>query len=404
VRFIKWISWAVAGLFVLILLGVLVLVWVVDPNGFKPTIEAKVKEATGREFRLQGDIELGFYPWLAVRTGAGSFGNAPGFGPEPMATWRSAQLGAKLFPLLGGDLVIDRVKLEGAEVRLVRRADGRANWQGIGSGEAADPNQPARHVTIDGVALTDGHLIFVDEAVPRRVEITALNLSTDAIDPEKPFTDTEIAGVLHMDGFAAGGVPFRLEVPKAALSKDYSNLEVPEFSLRFGSLEADGEIRGEFASATHLAGRIASNTFDVRALLASVGVAAPETTDPNALTRVGIETAWRVDDGAISIDPLALTLDDTHFKGHFRRGAGDDPVGEFSLKGDALDLARYIPPTDPASEPFVLPTAELRALKFHGVLELEQATLDDVVMKGVTLRLLLDEQGLRSPPQGPEKS
>jgi hypothetical protein len=39
----------------------------------------------------------------------------------------------------------------------------------------------------------------------------------------------------------------------------------------------------------------------------------------------------------------------------------------------------------------------LKALKFRGVFELEQATLDDVVMKGVTLRLLLDEQGLRSP-------
>jgi len=404
VRFIKWISWAVAGLFVLILLGVLVLVWVVDPNGFKPTIEAKVKEATGREFKLEGDIELGFFPWLAVRTGAGSFGNAPGFGPQPMATWRSAQLGAKLFPLLGGDLVIDRVKLEGAEVRLVRRADGSANWQGIGSGAAAAPNQPARHVTIDGVTLTDGHLIFVDEGVPRRVEVTALNLSTDAISPDEPFTGTEIDGVLHMDGFAPAGVGFGLEVPKAALNKDYSNLEVPKFSFRFGGLEADGTIRGEFGSATHLAGRIASNTFDVRALLASVGIEAPKTTDPKALTRVGIETTWRVDDGAVNFDPLALTLDDTHFTGHFRRGAGDDPVGEFSLKGDGLDIARYVPPADPASEPFVLPTADLRALKFRGVLELEQATLDDVVMKGVTLRLLLDEQGLRSQQKVPEKS
>jgi len=34
---------------------------------------------------------------------------------------------------------------------------------------------------------------------------------------------------------------------------------------------------------------------------------------------------------------------------------------------------------------------------FRGVFELEQASLDDVIMKGVTLRLLLDEQGLRSP-------
>ena len=40
----------------------------------------------------------------------------------------------------------------------------------------------------------------------------------------------------------------------------------------------------------------------------------------------------------------------------------------------------------------------LKSLKFRGVIELEQATLDDIVMKGVTLRLLLDEQGLRSQP------
>ena len=46
----------------------------------------------------------------------------------------------------------------------------------------------------------------------------------------------------------------------------------------------------------------------------------------------------------------------------------------------------------------MLPTATLKALKFRGEIELEQATLDDIVMKGVTLRLVLDEQGLRSEP------
>jgi hypothetical protein len=73
-------------------------------------------------------------------------------------------------------------------------------------------------------------------------------------------------------------------------------------------------------------------------------------------------------------------------------------VGEFVLKGDRLDIARYIPPTDPTSPPFVLPTAALRALKFRGMLELEQASYEDTVMKGVTLRLLLDDQGMRTAP------
>ena len=46
----------------------------------------------------------------------------------------------------------------------------------------------------------------------------------------------------------------------------------------------------------------------------------------------------------------------------------------------------------------------LEHLQFRGVLELEQVTYDDVVMKGVTLRLVLDERGLRTPPAQEAKS
>ena len=129
-----------------------------------------------------------------------------------MAAWQSAQLGAKLFPLLRGELVVDRVRLKGADLRLVRRADGHGNWEGIGSNEPPPPpGQKARQITVDGVEIEDSRLLFVDEVPPgRRVEITALHLVTDEIAPDEPFTDTEIAGVLHMDGFAPAGVPFKL--------------------------------------------------------------------------------------------------------------------------------------------------------------------------------------------------
>ncbi len=396
-RILKWISWALAALVLLFVLGLVVLVWVIDPNTFKPRIEAEVKKATGRDFRLAGDIKLGFYPWLALRTGPGSIGNPPGFPAEPMASWQSAQLGAKLIPLLRSQLVVDRVHLTGADVRLVRHADGTANWQGFGGDQPATPGQPTRHITVDGVDIDNGRVLFVDEAAPRRIEVTALNLTTDEIAPDQPFTGTKIAGRLHMAGFTPAGVSFALAVPRAALTKDYSHLEIGKFSLAFGGLEAEGGIQGDFGGAPQLSGNISSNTFDVRALLASVGIEAPRTTDPAALTRIRLDGGWKFADGAMSIDPLKFDLDDTHFTGSFQRGAGADPVGVFELHGDVLNLSRYVPPTDPNSEPFVLPTAALRALKFRGVLELEQATLDDVVMKGVTLRLLLDEQGLRSP-------
>ena len=398
-RVIKWISLVLAGLVLLLLAAALVLVWFVDPNGFKPRIEAAVRDATGREFALVGDIELGFFPWLSLRTGEGRFGNAPGFGSEPMVSWKSAQLGAKLFPLLRGELVASRVRLEGADVRLVRRADGSANWEGIGGDAPKDPAAEPMPLRIDGIELADARISFVDETVPRRVTIESLDLTTDEIAEGEPFTDTKVTGVLHMDGFAPAGIPFRVETPRADVAWDLSSIVVKEYEIAFGGLEAEGGVQGALGEKTRLSGTVATNEFDPRALLGAAGIDAPKTTDPSALGKVMLKVTWEFDDGAVGIDPLALDVDDTHFTGNFRRGAGADPIGEFALRGDSLDIARYIPPPDPASEPFVLPTATLKALKFRGTLELEEATLDDIVMKGVTLRLVLDDQGLRSEPR-----
>ena len=395
-RLIKWVSLGLGALVALVVLGVLVIVWLVDPNSFKANIEAAVRDATGREFALVGDIELGFFPWLALRTGEGRFGNAPGFGPEPMVSWKSAQLGAKLFPLIRGKLVADRVFLNGADVRLMRRADGVANWEGMGGAKPADPNAKAMEIQIDGIEIEDSRVLFVDEGVPRRVEVTALSLATDEISLGEPFTDTEIAGVLHMNGFAAEGVPFRLEVPKVVLPEDFASVEVKEFNVAFGGFTAEGGFAGTLGEKPDLSGKIESNEFDPRALLKAVGIEPPRTADAQALGKLRFAGAWTFDDGAIGIAPFTLAFDDTHFTGSFKRAAGDNPVGEFALRGDTLNISRYIPPTDPASEPFVLPTAMLTSLMFRGTVELERATLDDIDMQGVTLRLLLDDQGLRA--------
>jgi len=396
VRLIKWVSLGLGALVALVVLGVLVIVWLVDPNSFKSQIESAVRDRTGREFALVGDIELGFFPWLSLSTGEGRFGNPPGFGAEPLASWKSAKLGVKLMPLLRGEVIADRIFLSGADLRLVRHADGGANWLGLGGDEPADPGAKTTQINVDGLAIENSRLLFIDEAVPRRIEITGLNLTTDGISPGEPFTDTEIAGLLHMDGFAAEGVPFRLEVPEVKLPADFSTVDVPEFSVAFGGFEADGKVGGALGEKPALAGRVETNRFDPRALLESVGIAPPRTTDSQALGKVQFGGNWAFNDGAVRIDPFSLDLDETHFVGSFSRTAGTDALGEFLLAGTSIDIARYIPPTDPASEPFILPTATLKALRFRGEIRLERATLDDIDMKGVTLRLLLDEQGLRS--------
>jgi AsmA protein len=395
VRLLKWVSLGLGAIVALAVLGVMVIVWFVDPNTFKSNIETAVRDATGRDFQLQGDIELGFFPWLSLRTGEGRFANPPGFGEGPMVSWRSARVGARLLPLLGGRLVADRVVLVGANVELVRRADGAANWQGIGGKRPESANDEPMQLRIDGVRIEDGRILFFDETVPRRIEITAIDLTTDEIAPGEALTDTDFSGVLHMPGFAAQGVPFRIQVPELTAPADFSAVQVDEFDVRFGVLEVQGALGGTLRDEPRLSGKIETNTFDPRALLASVGVSAPKTTDVTALGKLQLSTSWEYAAGAVSLEPFSLILDDTRFTGHFRRGAGEGATGEFALRGDQLAIGRYVPPEDPASEPFVLPTAALKALKVKGALELEQASFGDTLMKGVILRLLLDEQGLR---------
>jgi hypothetical protein len=50
-----------------------------------------------------------------------------------------------------------------------------------------------------------------------------------------------------------------------------------------------------------------------------------------------------------------------------------------------MDLGRYLKPEDVASEPFVFPIAALKALRAEGTLDIDEATLEGVKMRGVRL-------------------
>ena len=104
-RVFKWIAIAIGGLIGLLVIAVLAIVWFVDANRFKPEIAARVFAATGRELALPGDIDLGFYPWLALATGEGSFGNAPGFSAQTCTGFFDSSLYA--LGLVSGQAEVD---------------------------------------------------------------------------------------------------------------------------------------------------------------------------------------------------------------------------------------------------------------------------------------------------------
>ena len=115
---------------VLIAAGLLAVWWLVNPNDYKGRIADSVKESTGRDLVLKGDIKLSVFPWVALELGPASLGNPPGFGEEPFLAFNHAAVRVKLLPLLAKRLEIARVELDGLDLRL------RKNTQGFTQGRA----------------------------------------------------------------------------------------------------------------------------------------------------------------------------------------------------------------------------------------------------------------------------
>src|SRR3990172_4855190 len=88
----------VAGLCVILIMGAAVTIANLEPDDYREFITAKVREKTGRDFSLSGDIRLEYYPWLGVEVGGLTLRNAAGFGEQPFLQNDAPKKRAKIIP------------------------------------------------------------------------------------------------------------------------------------------------------------------------------------------------------------------------------------------------------------------------------------------------------------------
>ena len=67
------------GIAALLVIAAILISFLFDPNDYRDRIAEEVRQETGRELAIEGDLELTFFPWLAVNIGRTTLGNAPGF-------------------------------------------------------------------------------------------------------------------------------------------------------------------------------------------------------------------------------------------------------------------------------------------------------------------------------------
>lgn len=214
---LKWVGGIVLTLALLIVIAIVVIPQVVDPNDYREKIISVVKTQTGRDLKLDGDLEISVFPWLGVRTQQLSFSQPSEIGGDMMMV-KTAQLRLKLLPLISSRVEIDTVVLESPKLRIITLANGTSSFSGLSEGgeeepvaepvEAPDSAGTAVALVIQGLELTDGELLWDDQQAGQKYEISNLNLVTG-----------NLIGSSLADIDASGTV------------LDSSNPEVIEFSL-----------------------------------------------------------------------------------------------------------------------------------------------------------------------------
>ena len=161
-----------------------------DPNDFKEQIIAQVREETGRELSLDGDLEWGFYPKIRLKAGPMSLSNAAGFGDEPFLAAEEFQVAVATMPLLKKQIEMDTVKLYRAEINLAKDAAGHTNWADL-AGEADDKDDDRSGgeiatIVLGGVDIKDAKLTWKDATKGQEITVSKVNVGTGALTMGEP--------------------------------------------------------------------------------------------------------------------------------------------------------------------------------------------------------------------------
>ena len=135
------IKWIVTGLFALVVAVVVAGVAILSTMEFEELrgiIEAEAKEATGRELKIAGPIDLKISLTPAISVEDVRFANAAWGSRADMISIRRFELEVALLPLLSGDIQVKRLVVVEPDILLETDKEGRGNWEMAAPAETAE--------------------------------------------------------------------------------------------------------------------------------------------------------------------------------------------------------------------------------------------------------------------------
>ena len=100
----------------------------INPTQFTKLLSSSAKEATGRDLQISGPVSLSFFPGISVKAEQVALSNTSWASNPNLLTLKQIELDISFWPLLGGNVEISRIGLQGLEVNLQTNKAGVGNW------------------------------------------------------------------------------------------------------------------------------------------------------------------------------------------------------------------------------------------------------------------------------------
>jgi AsmA protein len=229
---IRWIGIILAVLVV----AVVALLFLINPNTFRPRLESSLSEALGRDVKL-GDLKLSILSG-GVTAQDLSIADDPVYSRSPFVQAKALNIGVELWPLIvSRKLNVTGLTIDHPQVQLIQSPDGAWNFASLGGKAAAKPRtRPASagqrmDLSVKLVKITAGRFFLGrtgGHSKPLVLDPVDLELRDFAADSSFPFTFSAKVvggGAINLDG-KAGPIPADVStVPMSA------TLKVSQFDL-----------------------------------------------------------------------------------------------------------------------------------------------------------------------------
>ena len=397
-----------------IVIAIFTLPFFINPNNFKPEVIAAVKNNTGRDLTLTGDIKISLFPWTGVSTGKMTLSNAIGFQEKTFASLEESAIKINLLPLFLNKIEIDQVIIKGLTLNLEKNSQGINNWDDLTRSNVtnvkplspiANNNKPEATnngltlLAINGVAIENAVINWKNQRSGKILLIKDININSNkfaydepvtvdlslmAMSPETNWTesiklrtgltvnqaltslaldhsDLQLKTIIKANNNEDKSILAALTINNVAMDRTKQSLNVSGLKLTSQDISLSAEIAGNTNNSKFsFQGPITIAPFNLRNVLNQLDIKVPALQDEKALSKAAATFNLLVTNNVVDLQNMSLTLDGTQIKGSTTITDFSKPAITFNLASDNMDLDPYLAPiADKKSRPINSPAITL---------------------------------------------